>query len=256
MSDTYSSGRPPVEAKDDANRLKDAATREAASARDEAARAGSTLKDEASRLAAGAKEKAYESVEEGKSIATGSLNDFTAAIRKASDELGERDQSMAANLVREAASGLESVSNAIEGKSIQEIASSVAGFARRQPTAFFIGAALAGIALGRFARASGEHESHDYAASNGSSYGNGSRNRGGVNSGQGSSYGTSSSGDYGSSSSATSSPASRTTAAATASGVTTTPGSTSTPATSAAFATPSSHSTAGTSATIGGGNER
>ena len=279
MSDTYSAGRPPSEAKSDADRLKDAANREATSARDEAERAGRTLKDEAARFASGAKEKAFESVEDGKAMAASSLNDFTAAIRKASDELGERDQSMAANLVREAASGLESVSNSIEGKSVQEIARSVANFARRQPTAFFVGAALAGVALGRFARASGEHDSRDYIGSDGPAYG-GSQGYGDRERGQGGSYGAVSSSTYGSRPSAVTDPAPtasqagyaptapigsgassspgapRTTSAATASGVTNTPGSTSTPSATSSYGTPSASSTLGKPGSIGGGNER
>ncbi|MFD2238876.1 hypothetical protein [Aureimonas populi] len=154
--------QPPDEAKADAGALRDAASREASSAKAEAQKAGATLRDEASRLASDAKDKAFEGAESGKAYAASSLNDFTAAIKKASEELGARDQSMAANLVREAASGLEQVSGAIEGKSIKELTGSVAGFARRQPAAFLIGAALAGVAIGRFAKASGEHDERDY----------------------------------------------------------------------------------------------
>lgn len=136
--------------------------REAQSARTEASHAAGTIRDEASKLVSGARQKAEEQVEHGKSAAASSLEDFTAAIRKASDELGERDQSMAANLVREAASGLEQASEALKGQSLQELTRSVAGFARRQPAAFLIGAALAGVALGRFARASGDHADREH----------------------------------------------------------------------------------------------
>lgn len=153
--------RPPDEARRDGERVRDAAARESASVREEAGRAGESLKDGASRFASSAREKAYEQAESGKDFAASNLDDFTAAIRKASDELGERDQSMAANLVREAASGLEQVSGAIQGKSVQELTRSVAGFARRQPAAFLIGAALAGVALGRFARASSDHDQNE-----------------------------------------------------------------------------------------------
>lgn len=161
VSDTYANTSPPADAKADADRVRDAASREAASARAEAERAGATLKDGASRLASTAKEKALEGADSGKAIAASNLDDFTAAIRRASDELGERDQSMAANLVRQAASGLEDVSKSIHGKSVQDLTRSAADFARRQPAAFLIGAALAGVALGRFARASSEHDHRD-----------------------------------------------------------------------------------------------
>lgn len=165
MVSNINTPHPPDEANADAQRLREAATREASSAREEAKKAGSTVADEASRLASDARDKAYEGAESGKAYAASSLDDFTAAIKKASDELGERDQSMAANLVREAASGLEQVSSAIEGKSVQELTRSAAGFARRQPAAFLIGAVLAGVAIGRFAKASSEHSESDYAGS-------------------------------------------------------------------------------------------
>lgn len=164
MASDTNTPRAPDQATADGQRLRETASREASSAQQELKNASRTIENEASRLASGAKEKALESAESGKSLATGSLNDFTAAIRKASDELGERDQSMAANLVREAASGLEQVSGAVEGKSVQELVRSVAGFARRQPTAFLIGAALAGVAIGRFAKASADHDDRDAGA--------------------------------------------------------------------------------------------
>lgn len=197
--------RPPDEAKMDTAQVRDAMAREASSARDEAQKANNTVADEASRFASSAREKAYEGVESSKAYAASSLNDFTAAIKKASDELGERDQSMAANLVREAASGLEQVSDAIEGKSVQELTRSVAGFARRQPAAFLIGAALAGVAIGRFAKASSEHSESDYATSGsigGEAYGAGSYDRdrsnsyGSGSSTSGSTYGDSSTSSY------------------------------------------------------------
>ncbi|GHC72424.1 hypothetical protein [Limoniibacter endophyticus] len=108
--------------------------------------ATSSLKDEAIREA-----------ESGKNQAADGLRDFTAAIRKASEELGERDQSMAAGFAREAASGLEHFAGSLKGKNVQELTHSIAGFARKQPAAFLVGAALAGVALGRFAKASGAH---------------------------------------------------------------------------------------------------
>ncbi|KQT43058.1 hypothetical protein ASG43_16165 [Aureimonas sp. Leaf454] len=141
----------------DADRAKGVIDRETGAAKAELGNAAREIKDGAASLAATAREKASESVEAGKSQLTSSLGDFAAAVRKASDELGERDQSMAAGLVREVANGLEQATGSIEGRSVQDLTRSVASFARRQPTTFLIGAALAGIALGRFARASGDH---------------------------------------------------------------------------------------------------
>jgi len=156
MSDTPNPGAS-ARFDDDRRTVEGAARNEADSVRAQAGKAGETVKQEASNLASSAKQKAFEGVEQGKSAAASSLSDFTAAIRKASDELGERDQSMAAGLARQAASGLEQAADALNGQSVQDITRSVADFARRQPTAFLVGAALAGVALGRFVRASSDH---------------------------------------------------------------------------------------------------
>lgn len=139
--------------------LLDAVHRETSAASEQAAAAVGAAKDQAKLAASTIADKAVHSAETGKDFAASNLEDFAASIRKASEELGSRDQSMISNLVREAASGLEHASRSVKGASIQDITQSVAGFARRQPGAFLLGAGLVGIALGRFARASGEHGS-------------------------------------------------------------------------------------------------
>ena len=141
----------------DAARARSTLSREAESAREEGRRAARTAGEEASRLTETAKQRAGEAVENQKETMADSMGDFAAAIRKASDELGGRDQSMAASMVREVAHGLEQASRSIHGQNVQDLTRSVASFARRQPTAFLLGATLAGVALGRFVRSSGDH---------------------------------------------------------------------------------------------------
>ena len=135
----------------------DAVGRESEAVREEARKVAGTFRDEASNLASSLKEKVEAQAKDGITVAATSLEDFTAAIRKASDELGARGQSMVASMVRQAASGLEDASSSIKGKSLGDITHSLAGFARQQPAAFLIGAVLAGVAIGRFAKASGDH---------------------------------------------------------------------------------------------------
>lgn len=149
-------------AKADAAGIKNAAQREADAASDHASRAASDIKSEAASMAEKAKQEGLNQAERGKDAAASTVGDFAASIRAAADKLGERDQSLSANLVREAARGLEDVSGAISGRSVGEIVNSVSGFARKQPTAFLVGAALTGVALGRFARASTAHGPNDY----------------------------------------------------------------------------------------------
>ena len=152
-------------AREDLDAARNRAGREAGAAREEAQKLGQKVSEQAGDFAEKAKERAYEGAETGKETVAGGLDDFAAAVRKASDELGDRDQSMASRLVREVAGGLEDASRSIHGKSIEEMTRSVADFARRRPSTFLAGAALAGIALGRFARASGEHTHSEYGNS-------------------------------------------------------------------------------------------
>lgn len=169
MSDINKSA--PDRAREDLDAARNRAGQEAGAAREEARKLGETVRQQAGDLAGKAKERAYEGAETGKETVAGGLDDFAAAVRKASDELGDRDQSMASKLVREVAGGLEDASRSIHGHSIEDLTRSVASFARRRPTTFLVGAALAGVALGRFARASGEHTSQDYGDSTSSSGG-------------------------------------------------------------------------------------
>ncbi len=128
--------------------------REVSSAKEEAKRTGEAVRGAANETVSAVRRKLGEQAEEGKVAVADGLDDFSAAIRKASDELGQRNQSTAARLVQEAASGLEDVAHSVKGKSIRELSHSVADFARQRPMAFLMGAALAGVALGRFARTS------------------------------------------------------------------------------------------------------
>jgi hypothetical protein len=57
-------------------------------------------------------------------------------------------------LLREASDGLKQISRAVSGKSVGAIVEDLSDFGRHNPVAYLGGAALAGFALARFARAS------------------------------------------------------------------------------------------------------
>jgi hypothetical protein len=125
-------------------------TRAAETAKRQGAEAFSQVSEQAARYAEGEKE------------AVGAhLQEFARAVRHAGDELGRRDQTMASQLVREAANGLESLSRSVSGSSLRDMLGSVREFGRANPAAFIGGAVLAGLALGRFARASGGRAAND-----------------------------------------------------------------------------------------------
>ena len=88
-------------------------------------------------------------------IVSDSLGNFAQAIKRASEELSSQDQTMAAQIVQQAAGGLESLSSSISRASVPEMIDSLREFGRRNPVVFFGGAVLTGLVLGRLARASG-----------------------------------------------------------------------------------------------------
>lgn len=139
--------------------------REAESAKDKLHEASDEIKGQARHAVEEAQRAATNYAEDGKNVAAGSLTDFAKAVRSASDELASRDQGMAARFVTEAADGLERVANSVSGTSVEEMAGSVTDFARRNPGPFIVGTVLAGVALGRFVKASSErsHGGDSYA---------------------------------------------------------------------------------------------
>lgn len=118
--------------------------------------AGQALKQEAQSFATVAQDKARTEAQRRTETATRTLGDFANAIRRAGDELAERDQSPAARMIGQAADGLENLSRNLAGKQPEELLDAVRDFGRRHPAAFIGGAVLAGIALGRFVRATEE----------------------------------------------------------------------------------------------------
>lgn len=119
-----------------------------------AGQASQALKQEAQTFATAAQERARTEAQRRTQTATRTLGDFANAIRKAGDDLAEHDQSPAARLVRQAADGLENLSRDLAGKEPEDLLNAVRDFGRRHPAAFIGGAVLAGVALGRFVRAS------------------------------------------------------------------------------------------------------
>jgi hypothetical protein len=136
---------------------------EAQAAKEKLGGAVQAVKGEAAHFADTAKQKVAEKADQQKETVTTALGDFAQAIRAAGDQLCEKDQTMAARLVTQAAEGLETLSRSVSEKRPEDMLNSIRDFGRSNPTAFVAGAVLAGIALGRFARASSEHD-HDQSA--------------------------------------------------------------------------------------------
>jgi ElaB/YqjD/DUF883 family membrane-anchored ribosome-binding protein len=137
---------------------------EGSSPKDIAKGAIQTVKDEAASFADTAKDKALEQVDQGKETASKTMGDFAAAIRKAGDELAQHDQTMAGQMVKKAADGLETLSRSVSDKRPEEMLDAVRDFARDNPAAFIAGSVLVGLAIGRFARSSERHEERQTGA--------------------------------------------------------------------------------------------
>lgn len=95
---------------------------------------------------------ATEQIGQQKHAASQSLRAFAQAVRKASDELKKQDQTATAQIVQQAAGGLENLSDTLAHQSLSDMVGTVRDFGRRNPLALAGGAALLGVALGRVAR--------------------------------------------------------------------------------------------------------
>lgn len=122
---------------------------------------GSSMRETAAGAGEKLKSRAIEEAEHRKNDAADSLHAFADSIRSAADDLSRKDQSAAARVVQEAARGLESLSRTVHDRSVVDASRSIADYGRRHPVAFVAGGLLAGLAVGRFLKASGEHR-HGY----------------------------------------------------------------------------------------------
>ena len=116
--------------------------------KEQAASVAESAKD----LASKASEKVASAVEEQKAAGADFVSDMAGSIRRAASEFGQVPQ--AAQYMRLAAEQIDSVSDAFRRRDLSQLVADVQGFARRQPTAFFGAAVLAGFAVVRFLKTS------------------------------------------------------------------------------------------------------
>ncbi len=137
--------------------LKRTAEEAATTAKEHAVRAGEELRAAAGEQMEAAKETVARQSAAAKDTTASEMSRTASALRKAAEDL-EADQAgksrVPQSLLREAANGLGELSRTLEGKSVGEMIGDISEFGRRNPVAFMGAAALAGFALGRFARAS------------------------------------------------------------------------------------------------------
>jgi hypothetical protein len=120
----------------------------------EAARTASrAVKEQASQLASDVGHELSNTAEQQKIRGVEAIQGFARAVIAAASEL-DRQSPQIAQYVREAARGVESLSNNISRRDINELMKAASDLARSQPLLFLGGAVAAGFALSRFLRSS------------------------------------------------------------------------------------------------------
>lgn len=84
------------------------------------------------------------------------LGTVAEAVRQTSEELSSHDQAGIARYGTRIADQIESVSNYLNDRGVEEVLTDVEGLARRQPALFLGGAFMLGLLVGRFVRSSSQ----------------------------------------------------------------------------------------------------
>ena len=121
-------------------------------ARDQAEQTAGRIRDEAREGFDQAKSSILAEGEARKDRAAGAVGETASSLRSAAADLDAGSPQQ--QILQQAADGLTAIADNIQGKSLGEMVDGVSQFARRNPAAFLGGAALAGFAIARFARAS------------------------------------------------------------------------------------------------------
>ena len=115
------------------------------------------LREKAADLAHGAKEQARAQYDEKKDIAVGELGTLASSLRRVVDDLGStHPNNMSGKVVSTLADRLESFSQTLEGKDLDNVVTDVERFARRNPAAFLGGALALGFIASRFLKSSAD----------------------------------------------------------------------------------------------------
>lgn len=113
------------------------------------------LKDKAADLASGAKEQARAQYDAKKDVAVGELGTLASSLRRVVDDLSSsHPNNMSGKVVSTLADRLETFSQTLEGKDLDNVVSDVERFARRNPAAFLGGAVALGFIASRFLKSS------------------------------------------------------------------------------------------------------
>lgn len=162
------SGRPQDDLRRDAEQIAEEVRQAAAGARDaagsvkdEVIAAATDMRDQAAAMAEPLQQKARSLAEDQKQAGAQRVQGVARAISSAADDLDD-EMPQAAAWIRRGASQLESISQSVRDKSVEDLARDTERFARNNTAAFFGLSLVAGFALARFLK-SGAPESTGHA---------------------------------------------------------------------------------------------
>lgn len=133
---------------------------------DAAQRSAETLKssangilDQTKEFASDAGEKLSSGLNEQKAAGADYIHNIAEMVRRSATGF-DQELPQAGHYIRKAATGLDTVSEAIRNRDVSEMIGNVQDFARQRPAAFFGTALLAGFAAVRFFKSGSETRTH------------------------------------------------------------------------------------------------
>ena len=115
------------------------------------------VKDQAKRTVAQVTDQAKTNVDSRLGEVANELGSVAEAVRQTSEDLSGNDQEAIARYGNRIADQIESVSNYLNNRGVEEVLTDVEGLARRQPALFLGGAFTLGLLIGRFVRSSAQN---------------------------------------------------------------------------------------------------
>lgn len=133
-------------------------------AMDKAAEAGRTIANEAKARAADTMESVKNAAGERADAARDTLVQAGDRLAETLQNEAEQSEGVSSRLLTGLAGGVSSVTDGLRDRSLGDLMTDAKNYAMRHPGAFAVGAAVAGFALARFMRSSGNRSSHEARA--------------------------------------------------------------------------------------------
>ncbi|MBZ9996813.1 MULTISPECIES: hypothetical protein [unclassified Mesorhizobium] len=154
MQSNDGQGRKPTDFDRDTSDVSDRLSQEKERASELLHDARDELTRKAGEYAAEATQVVSDKAEETQRDIGSSLAALGGALRAASDHLANNDERTASKFALDAAGGLERLSSSLKQKPFGQVLEDVQSFGRQNPGVLLAGSVLAGLALGRFIKAS------------------------------------------------------------------------------------------------------